>query len=694
MRRARVLLGGLVSALVAGAIYARTLAPGVVAGDGGELTLAARDLGIAHPPGYPLWVMLAHMASLVPLGDTAARVNALSAVLAALAAAAVFLLAARVGLRTAGCAAASAAFALSVPVWRTAVGAEVYSLAALLFLAMAYLGLEARSRRPGGRRRRALFFFSTGLALAAHQTLLFPALFLGAWILARHRALREAAAAAAFAALGFSVVLVLPVRGAAHPSFAFLPEAGLSGLASFLLRHDYGGLRQNAFGLGLLRDELLGLLAALGAGLGAATVALAGLGAVRAGRRRTVMAPPAAAALTVPLALVGILGFRPDPEHLAQVTPFLIPVVAAIALFAGAGVEALGRLPGPRASRVLPAVAAAALALGLVGARYGTCDRSRFTLPERYGRELLGGLPPHATLILDGDNETFLTAYAQRALGVRPDVTLVHRRGYVFGDPYGLRAAPRSQWVAIAHRADLTRLAAGGPPVYYATPPADLVASGVRFTRAGLVYRAEAPASAPAGPAAVAPRAGDASGRAAPGAWPRSTALLGGRPERYDYVERKLAVTWSDVRARALWEAGDVGASLPWFEDAARVGFDFPEARMNLAVAAEAAGRPGLALTELLAAHALDPRSVEPAARLAMLLVRAERYADAARWFETAYRTEPDPRLAADAARAWSLAGDSGRARAWRERATAARADAPRPRPCTGGPDEMLGGRT
>jgi hypothetical protein len=407
---------------------------------------------------------------------------------------------------------------------------------------------------------------------------------------------------------------------------------------------------------------------------------------VLGGRRRGPIAMTAATALTVPVALVALVAFRPDPEHLSQVAPFLIPMIAGLSLFAGAGVEALRRVPLPRVRAVLPEAAAVVVLLVALLAHHGACDRSGFTLPERYGRALLEGLPRGATLVLDGDNETFLAAYAQRALGLRRDVILVHRRGYVFGDPYGLRGAPRSRWVEIAHRVDLERLRQTRAPVYYATPPSDLTEAGVRFSREGLVFRAVPPGSGPrpvALPAAAAPD----------GAWPRSTALLGGAPERFDYVERKLAVTWSDVRARTLWEQGRVAAALPWFEDAARVGFDFPEARTNLAVAAEAAGHPELALTELLAAHALDPRRADTAGRLAVLFVHAKRYGEAALWFETAYRAEPDPRLAADAAHAWSLAGDAERARAWRARAAASRAASGASSPQGGSPDETLGAR-
>jgi hypothetical protein len=68
-------------------LYTWTLAPTVTLTDSGELIVVARGLGVAHPPGFPLWIILAHLASLVPLGNVAARINFASALFAALASA-------------------------------------------------------------------------------------------------------------------------------------------------------------------------------------------------------------------------------------------------------------------------------------------------------------------------------------------------------------------------------------------------------------------------------------------------------------------------------------------------------------------------------------------------------------------------------------------------------------------------------
>lgn len=73
-------------------LYYFTLAPTVTLVDSGELILAARNWGVPHPPGFPLYVLLAHAASVLPFGSIAVRIHLASALFAALASAMMSLL--------------------------------------------------------------------------------------------------------------------------------------------------------------------------------------------------------------------------------------------------------------------------------------------------------------------------------------------------------------------------------------------------------------------------------------------------------------------------------------------------------------------------------------------------------------------------------------------------------------------------
>ena len=55
-------------ALVVLVVYVSTLYPSAPGGDSGELIVAAHKLGVAHPPGYPLYTLAGKLATLVPVG--------------------------------------------------------------------------------------------------------------------------------------------------------------------------------------------------------------------------------------------------------------------------------------------------------------------------------------------------------------------------------------------------------------------------------------------------------------------------------------------------------------------------------------------------------------------------------------------------------------------------------------------------
>ena len=89
-------------------LYLATLAPTLLGGDAGEFQFVPPLLGVAHPTGYPLYVLLGWVwTHLLPLGDVAWRMNLFSAVTAA-AAVGIFYLAAITFLRQATTARASA----------------------------------------------------------------------------------------------------------------------------------------------------------------------------------------------------------------------------------------------------------------------------------------------------------------------------------------------------------------------------------------------------------------------------------------------------------------------------------------------------------------------------------------------------------------------------------------------------------
>lgn len=73
-------LYGIAASLIALVVYIMTLAPTVWFIDSGELAAVATTLGIAHPTGYPLFTIVGHVFSMLPIGsEPIYRLNFMSA---------------------------------------------------------------------------------------------------------------------------------------------------------------------------------------------------------------------------------------------------------------------------------------------------------------------------------------------------------------------------------------------------------------------------------------------------------------------------------------------------------------------------------------------------------------------------------------------------------------------------------------
>src|SRR4051812_40341951 len=132
------------------------LAPGVTwandGADSGDLITAAATLGVAHPTGYPTYLILARLFQLIPLGDLAFRTTLLSAAAGLLAALVVYsivrALVGELGWRTIVVAGTAAlALGLAPVFWSQAVVAEVYTLNAL-FVGLILLFTLRAIQRP------------------------------------------------------------------------------------------------------------------------------------------------------------------------------------------------------------------------------------------------------------------------------------------------------------------------------------------------------------------------------------------------------------------------------------------------------------------------------------------------------------------------------------------------------------------
>lgn len=210
-------------ATIALAVYVRSLAPTVMWYDMGEFATAASVLGIAHNTGYPLFIMLGKLFTLLPLGDPAYRVNLLSAVFGALTVGLTFVIIWHITSSRISAWVGALTIAFSSTLWSNATWAISYDLNAFLTLLILLLLLRWRGRGERENLLWALFVF--GLGFGNHHLIAVMALPFAYLIWRQVRADPEGWDPRAFAAMavafltGFSINLYLPLRAAGDPAY-------------------------------------------------------------------------------------------------------------------------------------------------------------------------------------------------------------------------------------------------------------------------------------------------------------------------------------------------------------------------------------------------------------------------------------------------------------------------------------------
>ena len=431
-------------------VFVTTLAPGLTwangGSDGGDLIAAAATGGIAHPTGYPLYLLLARLFQFLPLGSLAFRTNLMSALVTALAAALVysivtaFLSTSRpVQYWPAGMA-AGMAFGLAPLIWSQAVITEVYALQAFLVVLVLYLYAFAKpvqaseSEQSRLSRWRGLVL---GLAMGNHVTsiLLVPvALLLGSvhsqpepdgtphagrsWF----RSLKFDAASLrkqlACFVLGLSLYLIIPLRALTHPPVnwgnAVTPERLwwlVSGqlYQSYYLEFTLAGLWERIQAWAALLLEQFGL-----PGLVLGLIGLAVFGS----RSRLYALTAWMAAVSLAFAVF----YRSDDSYV-----YLIPMFISFAIWIGLGSAGLVKALSPR----LP-ILGLGLGLLLIGYFVGRSvvyvsevDASDDLRAESFGREVLAAAPENALIFAKGDRAVFTLWYYHFGLSERPDLAVM-----------------------------------------------------------------------------------------------------------------------------------------------------------------------------------------------------------------------------------------------------------------------------
>ena len=457
-------------------IYIATLAPTTAFWDTSEYIAAAKVLGIPHPPGNPLFVLMAHVFALLPLAPSyAERINLFAAVTSAGAAGFWFLVSDRwlraiVPLKLPRLVAAFGGVLVGATMWtvwnQSTVNEKVYTVS-LFFMAMVtWLAVHWGDDEPGPHRDRWLILIAYLLALTSTNhmmgVLAAPAVAIYVlwtdWrVLTRPQVLLGVALAVA---VGLTPnYIFLPIRAAQYPPINEGEPIGFfsQALMDVLNRVQYG--KPSVFQrqadvvaqLGMYWQYWSWQFAknwGAGARLATAVFTVLGLAGLVQLVKKDRRAGLAAAAMfgTLTLALIFYLNFKygysiypertditSEMREVRERDYFFLCSFAFFGTLVAAGIgtamSAVAEYLKARASE--SAAWMAALPVGLVAlipllGNYASATRAGEFAARDFARDLLESVEPYGIIVTAGDNDTFPLWYAQEVEGIRTDVTVAN----------------------------------------------------------------------------------------------------------------------------------------------------------------------------------------------------------------------------------------------------------------------------
>jgi hypothetical protein len=414
-----------------------------VGGDSGELMSSSLTGGVPHPPGYPVFALLARLFATLPFGPCIAwRVNLLSAVSTAAAAGLLCATAQRWTGRAAAGLLAAGLFGTNPLVWHHATTAEVFGLNAMFGALALYLWL--RIEREPVRRRVFVLAFACGLGMGNHHTFVFvgaPLLLRSIWVARSQLRASGVALAVLCGALGLLPYAYLVVASRSTAAVSWGNESTLDGLLGHVLRREYG-----TFSLGKADRKVDAFVESgtffptLYLMLGGSLRRLLGLGPLLAVAGYALAPRKRSDRAQARVLLALLLGYAfvfcamsnlstEKPLYRSVLSRFFIQSDLLIALAAGIGWAWLFRWLEARVERLASTARMARLSLAgaglvfLAGAVLNVNAGQRGnTVFRDFVTTAFASLPPNAIVVTMGDHLTGSVFYFREVENLRPDV--------------------------------------------------------------------------------------------------------------------------------------------------------------------------------------------------------------------------------------------------------------------------------
>uniref|UniRef100_A0A3P8U9K9 Transmembrane protein 260 n=1 Tax=Amphiprion percula TaxID=161767 RepID=A0A3P8U9K9_AMPPE len=406
--------------------------------------LSPVETQVAHPPGYPLFTLLARLAMcLLPSLSPAHSVNLMSSLLGAAACGGLCITVCRLAGPGPGAVLAGGLFAVSRLSWQWSMVAEVFTLNNLFVGLLFFLTASFHCAESATQRRKIAHWgaLCSGLGLCNQHTLVLYVLVIIPWVLYRLYSQKELSIHGLLSLglcflAGFLPYIYLPISSYLNTArWSWGDQTTLSGLLIHLLRSEYGTFSlAKTEGSVNLTTMLQAQLDHCLAELSPPVLVLAGIGVVLSSWDRTCCS--VSWLLTAMLVVYSLFfAWRANldisrPLLLGVVERFWLQSDAAVCVLAGLGLsrthtELERRLGHGGVWKTTGWLLTVALLAHMVRTNHRECDQSSNSVVERFGRELLASVSADSIILTRGDLPGNSLRYLHYCQGVRPDVRLV-----------------------------------------------------------------------------------------------------------------------------------------------------------------------------------------------------------------------------------------------------------------------------
>lgn len=430
--------------------YIHNLSGSVYGGDVGDLITAAKVMGVAHPSGYPLYVLIGFFLTRLEIFTPALLVGLISSISSSVSVLLFYLISYKITKNKLISLISALILGLNYIFWFYAEIAEVFSLNGLFVLILFSLALLVKEKKKVNYLFILAFF--TGLSLTNHFTIIlfFPSVLIliydKIWNLIKNP--KHLLTAIFFLLTGFSIYLYVFIASSHNPPVNWENVKDLDSFLRLILRKGYGTFSAGSFTPALFSQRLITLKVysiSLLTQLTTPVILLLASGFIYSFlvNKRVFFSILVGFLLCGPF-FIGYAGFPLASSFLLGVNErFTLMSLIVILLYLPFGILAykniVNKLFRKTTYENLFLLVLLIIPFSLFFYNFPKTDLSNITIGDDFAYDYLTPLPKNSLLLIAGDTSLLNTWYVHYALGFRQDIKVLNLNALRGHDYYDIQ---------------------------------------------------------------------------------------------------------------------------------------------------------------------------------------------------------------------------------------------------------------